>query len=284
MGLERLKIERFMDKIAINTPELWHEHLPKHPKNCNKYDKGHLVVAGGGIECTGAACLAATAGLRAGAGLVTVLSPKDALEVYATKLTSVMAKPYKNLDSFEEFLSDKRINAVLLGPGNGVSGKTRKKVSIALKLGKACVIDADAITSFAGKAEELFKEINSPVIFTPHEGEFARLFSGSGDRQTKAAQAAKECNAVVVLKGAETIIASPCGKIAINKNAPQTLATAGTGDVLAGIIAGLLAQKMEAFYAACAGVWLHSQAAKLAGPALIAEDLPGFLGKVLKEL
>lgn len=267
-----------------NTPQLWLSEFPFPKNEQHKYDRGHVMVSGGGMDCTGAACLAATAALRSGAGLVTIAAPADALTVYAAKLTSVMAKPFQTMDEFKSLITDERKNVVLLGPGNGVNASTLEKVSLSLSLGKACVIDADALSVFEQQPSLLFGKIKSPVVLTPHEGEFKRLFNCTGSRVERAKEAAKQSGAVVVLKGHETIIAAPDGRIATNTNAPASLATAGSGDVLSGIIAGLMAQGMEAFLAACAGVWLHGEAASLAGIGMISEDLPQMLAKAIANL
>jgi NAD(P)H-hydrate epimerase len=182
-------------------------------------------------------------------------------------------------------LTDERRNAVLLGPGNGVSEATRANVLTALGLGKACVLDADALTSFEGRAGELFEALNETCILTPHDGEFVRLFGpDDADKLTRTRKAAERAGATVLLKGPDTVIAAPDGRAAINANAPPTLATAGAGDVLAGVCIGLLAQSMPAFEAASAAVWLHGAAASAFGPGLIAEDLSEALPGVLKEL
>lgn len=267
-----------------NTPDLWLEHFPFPKAGQHKYDRGHVVVSGGNIECTGASCLAANAALRIGAGLVTVAAPIDSLIVYATKLTSVMEKPFTDINEFKELITDSRKNVILLGPGNGVNHSTISKVHAALSMKKHCIIDADAITAFAGKSLELFSSIKSPVVITPHEGEFKSLFDCQGSRLERAQEAAKISGAVIVLKGHETVIAAPDGRVAINTNAPPTLATAGTGDVLSGIIAGLMAQGMEIFLASCCAVWLHGKAAELAGIGMISEDLPNMLPLAMKTI
>lgn len=267
-----------------NTPDLWLEYFPFPKADQHKYDRGHVVVSGGNIECTGASCLAANSALRVGAGLVTVAAPIDSLIIYATKLTSVMAKPFTDINEFKALISDPRKNVILLGPGNGVNELTAQKVKIALALGKNCVIDADAITAFAGNSAKLFSSIKSPVVLTPHEGEFKSLFDFQGSKIERAKEAAKISGAVIVLKGNETVIAAPDGRIAINSDAPPTLATAGTGDVLSGIIAGLMAQGMEVFMAACCGVSLHSKAAEFAEIGMISEDLPNILPLAMKTI
>ena len=267
-----------------NDPNLWVRKFPFPQKTQHKYNRGHVVVSGGGVECTGAACLAAKAALRAGAGLVTILSPWDALAIYAAKLNSVMAKPFNNIDEFKEFIQDSRKNTVLIGPGNGVNELTAQKLRAALYLGKNCVIDADAITIFQGRSQELFQLIKSPTIITPHEGEFKSLFNISGSREAQAKEAARQSGAVIVFKGSDTVIAAPDGRLVINRNAPPHLATAGSGDVLAGIIAGIMASNMDYFWAACSAVWLHSKAAELVGIGLIADDLTSKLPDALKYL
>jgi NAD(P)H-hydrate epimerase len=267
-----------------NIPDLWLKQFPFPKIEQHKYNRGHVVVSGGPVDSTGATCLAAISALRVGAGLVTVASPESALIVYAVKLTAVMAKPFQNLSDFKELISDQRKNIILLGPGNGINDSTLKKVKIALTLGKHCVIDADAITVFKDGNLELFKLIKSPVVMTPHEGEFRALFGLDSNRNDMAKEAARVSGAVIVLKGHETIIAAPDGRISINNNAPPTLATAGSGDVLSGIIAGLMAQGMEVFQAACCGVWLHGKAAQLAGVGMISEDLPNMLPKAIQSI
>lgn len=267
-----------------NTSDLWFKDFPFPKDSGHKYNRGYVVVSGGAIDCTGAACLAANAALRSGAGLVTVASPLDALVVYACKLTSVMAKPFDGINKFEEFIKDPRKNVVLLGPGNGVGNLTAEKVKISLNLGKHCVIDADAITSFKYNSDELFSLIKAPVVITPHEGEFGAIFDLEGKREDAVIKAAKLSGAVIVLKGHDTIIASPDGKVVVNCNASSALATAGSGDVLSGIIAGLMAQGMDAFLAASCGVWVHSKAADVAGVGMISEDLLPALPLVIKEI
>jgi len=277
--------EEFLKSDAYeNLPKLWLNKFPFPTASQHKYSKGHSIVLGGGSQCTGAATLSATSALVSGSGLVTVACPKEALSVYASKLTSVMNKPIDSLDEFKSLINDKKITSVLIGPGCGVNKKTKEFALCSLALKKNCVLDADALTVFQEKPNNLFDAINSQVVLTPHEGEFKRLFSIDGSKIQRASKAAKLSNSIVVLKGADTIIASPDGKLAINTNAPPTLATAGSGDVLAGIITGLLANNMDAFNAACAGVWIHGQAANHAGLGLISEDLVNHIPNALKDL
>lgn len=260
-----------------NKPSLWQQEWPTAKLDGHKYGKGHAVVFGGPMSSTGAARLSATAALRAGAGLVTLASPPDAMLVNASHLTAVMLKKIANTEGIAEFLSDARLNAVLIGPGYGVGDSTCDAVRTLLGQERAAVLDADALTSFTGQPERLFQMIratSAPVVLTPHEGEFSRLFPDlAGDKLLRARSAAERSGAIVLLKGADTVIAAPDGRAAINENAPPWLATAGSGDVLAGIVAGLLAQGVPGFQAACQATWLHGEAGREAGPGLIAEDL-----------
>jgi len=273
-------------QLHENSPALWQFPWPK-PEG-HKYSRGHCVVVSGPAHATGAARLAARAALRVGAGLVSVASPPDAVAVNAAHLTAIMIKPFEGAAGLAGLLTDKRLNAVVLGPGLGVGPQTRGLVAAALKSGAAAVLDADAITSFQDGPESLFTLLDDKCVLTPHEGEFERLFPGLLDQSASRLEAARAASAralcVVLLKGADTIIAAPSGKAAINANGPPSLATAGAGDVLAGLIAGLLAQGMAAFDAACAGAWLHGEAARHFGPGLIAEDLPEMLPAVLTAL
>ena len=238
--------------------------------------------------------MAARGALRAGAGLVTLASPRDALVVNATALTAVMVRPVDNAVEFGQVLNDKRLNACVIGPGAGVGDSTRDFVLTALEAQRRLVLDADALTSFASAPDRLFEAIRSAaepqVVLTPHEGEFPRLFSDISNKYPlrskleRVRSAAERSGAVVLLKGADTVVASPDGRATIAANAPPWLATAGAGDVLSGIIAGLLAQGAPAFEAASIGVWMHGEAALEAGPGLIAEDLPETLPAVFRRL
>lgn len=274
-----------------NIPALWSNALPLPRIDAHKYSRGHAVVVSGHLAATGAARLAARGALRAGAGLVTVASPSDALIVNATALTAIMVRRSDGSKGLAELLADPRKNAIALGPGLGVGEATCGLVETALAPGgssRATILDADALTSFAGAPERLFAAIagaNGPVVLTPHAGEFARLFGRvDADKLSRARNAAEKSGAVVVFKGPDTVVAHPDSRVAIASNAPAWLATAGSGDVLAGVICGLLAQAMPAFEAACAGVWIHGEAANLFGPGLIAEDLPETLPTVWRAL
>lgn len=266
-----------------NDRALWHRLLPQPQVEGHKYGRGHVLVRGGAM--TGAARLAGHAALRIGAGLVTVAQPLEA-EQQPGGPDALMRLACEGIPDWRAALQDSRRNALLLGPGNGAGQATRQAVRDALRTERAVVLDADALTCFADDPETLFGAIAGPCILTPHDGEFARLFPGLAGRGKlgRAREAARQSHAVVVLKGADTVIAGPDGRAAINANAPPDLATAGAGDVLAGFCAGLLAQGMPAFEAACAAVWLHGAAAQQAGCGLIADDLPLAVRPVLAAL
>jgi ADP-dependent NAD(P)H-hydrate dehydratase / NAD(P)H-hydrate epimerase len=283
IGIPETVLDRVTPDTAADEPLWWLDGFPRPSLESHKYTRGHALVAGGEMM-TGAARLAARSALRTGAGLVTLAAPEVAFPVYAASLTGVIVHPVAGSDDFQALLADKRRNAVLIGPGAGVSAETRDKTLAILKGEKRAVFDADALTSFAGDPRRLFAAIRSPCVMTPHEGEFARLFDPTGSKPERARRAAKESGAVIVLKGADTVIASPDGRVAINANAPPELATAGSGDVLAGIVLGLLAQGMEPFAAAAAAVWMHGEAARRVGPGLVSEDLVEELAPVLAAL
>jgi len=226
---------------------------------------------------TGAARLAARSAARIGAGLTTIAVPTEAFHIYATAMESILVRVIDSGDDLKSLTDDRRVSAFLLGPGAGVDKVTRLRAITILGSKKPVVLDADAITVFQDDSTELLNSIVGPCVLTPHEGEFARIFERDGDGRNSARKAAQLSGAVVVLKGAETVIASPDGRTILNSNAPPTLATAGSGDVLAGIIVGLLAQGMDVFFAAAAAVWIHSEAAKRFGIGLVADDLPDLL-------
>jgi len=276
-----------INSLALDTwengPALWRAQLPLWHANTNKYIRGHALLYGG-YPMTGAARMAARAAARSGAGLTTIAVPEHAFAIYASALTSIMAQPLTKNEDFTRLLADPRYTAFSIGPGAGVSDATRAHALAMLQTGKPVVIDADAISVFAARADELFQAIRGVCVMTPHEGEYKRIFADSGDKLTRARLAARRSGAIVVLKGADTVVAAPDGRAVINSNAPPTLATAGSGDVLGGFILGLLAQKMEAFAAAAAAVWLHGAAASEFGAGLIAEDLPDLLPAVLRSL
>jgi len=283
--------ERVLAKIKPNTfvngPELWLARFPWPRAEAHKYSRGHAVIVGG-AEMTGAARLAAMGARRLGAGLVTIAAPPEAFAIYAAEEPGTLVKAIPDDGAFRALLADKRKNAALIGPGAGVSEETAARVVAALESGKAVVVDADGLTSFAGDPERLFRAIwhstDGLCLLTPHEGEFKRLFAVDGDKLTRARKAARLSGAVVLLKGADTVIAAPDGRAAINASGTPDLATAGSGDVLAGMALGLMAEGFDAFDAGTAGAWLHGRLAERIGAGLIAEDLPGELPNLLKEL
>ena len=291
IGVNVAVLAEIAPKAAWNVPELWRAVLPVPRLDGHKYTRGHALVVSGGMASTGAARLAARGALRAGAGLVTIASPSDALMVNAAALTAIMVRRSDGPRGLAALLADPRKNAIALGPGLGIGEPTCALVETALAPGeaeRACVLDADAFTSFAGAPERLFEMIaraRGPAILTPHAGEFSRLFGPSaGSKLDRAREAAARSGAWVVFKGPDTVVAAPDGRASIASNAPPWLATAGSGDVLAGVICGLLAQDMPAFEAASAAVWMHGEAANAFGPGLIAEDISESLPKVWRGL
>ncbi|MEO8314507.1 MAG: NAD(P)H-hydrate dehydratase [Pseudomonadota bacterium] len=283
IGTPETVFESIAPDAFENDPVLWASALPTVSAAGNKYTRGHALVSGG-YPVTGAARMAARAAARVGAGLTTVAVPEVAWAVYASSLTSVMVQALAVPEDIGRLLGDRRYSALLIGPGAGVGAQTRARVLAMLATAKPTVLDADALTSFKGDQDALDRAIVGPCVLTPHEGEFKRLFDASGDKLTRARAAARRSGAIVVLKGSDTVIAAPTGEAIINSNAPPTLATAGSGDVLSGIILGLLAQGMDALSAAAAAVWLHGVAADVFGPGLLAEDLPDLLPGALRGL
>jgi len=267
-----------------NRPALWMDHFRWPRPEDHKYARGHTVIAAG-AEMTGAARLAARGALRMGSGLVSVACPRASFPIYAAALTAgIIVRPIDGPADYARLIGDRRVSALLVGPGNGVDLGTRATAKAALATAKPCILDADALTVFADAPTELFESIRGPSVMTPHDGEFVRLFDHGGDRLSRARAAAGEAGAVIVSKGFDTIVAAPDGRAAITENASADLATAGAGDVLSGLIAGLLAQGMPAFEAAAAAVWLHAEAGSEFGPGLIADDLPDLLPDVLFRL
>ena len=292
IGIPDAVLAPIAPKTFENGPALWRSDFPVPRVEGHKYDRGHAVVVSGPSWSTGAARLAARGALRAGAGLVTIASPREALAVNAAASLAVMVRPVDGPVALTEFLADRRLNALAIGPGLGVGEPTRTLVLAALSGERAIVLDADAITSFAADPRPLAAALGNRgsrnAVLTPHEGEFSRYFGALDERMKvgskleRARLAARAAGAVVVLKGGDTVIASPDGRAAITANAPAYLATAGAGDVLTGMVTGLLAQGMPAFEAAAAAVWLHGQAAQACGPGLISEDLPEALPGVYR--
>ncbi len=278
IGIPEAVLEEIGPSAAENGPDLW--TLPLPGPASHKYTRGHAVVWGG-AETTGAARLAARGAMRAGAGLVTVSAPDEAWQVYAASLPGALVSRRGGPGDFRSLLEDERKNAVLIGPGAGLGPETAAAVEAACARPGAVVLDADALTAMAGRLPE---GRGDSGLLTPHDGEFGRLFSFSGDRLSKARAAAAASGWTVLLKGADSVVAAPDGRAVISSNAPPWLATAGSGDVLAGMAVGLMAQGMAAFEAAAAATWLHGEAAAMFGPGLIAEDLPNMLPAVLRRM
>lgn len=288
IGTPAEAIAAIAPKLFENGPDLWGAHYPWPSPAGHKYARGHAVAVSGPAHATGAARLGARAALRVGAGLVSVASPPDAVPINAAALTAIMVKPVAGAGGLASLLRDKRFNAVLVGPACGVGAPTRDVVAAALASSAAVVLDADALTSFADDPHALFVLLREPCVLTPHEGEFERIFPGllhrSSNRIEAARAAAAAARCTILLKGPDTTIAGADGRASINTNAPPILATAGSGDVLAGLVLGLMAQGMDSYNAACAAAWLHGDAASRVGPGLIAEDLPECMPAVLSAL
>jgi ADP-dependent NAD(P)H-hydrate dehydratase / NAD(P)H-hydrate epimerase len=294
IGIDPAVLEEIAPQTFENVPAFWRKSFPVPQIDGHKYARGHTVVVSGHVATTGAARMSARGSLRAGSGLATVASPRDALAVNAAALTAVMVSPIDTAVEFAELLADKRLNSFVIGPGAGVGERTRDLVFTALSAGRGLVLDADALTSFAEAPDRLFEAIkvsqDHQVVLTPHEGEFHRVFSEMSNKYPlrskleRVRAAAERSGAIVLLKGADTVVASPQGRATIASNAPPWLATAGAGDVLSGMIAGFLAQGVPAFEAACIGVWMHGEAAREAGPGLIAEDLSEVLPAVFRRI
>ncbi|MDY8110375.1 NAD(P)H-hydrate dehydratase [Fulvimarina sp. 2208YS6-2-32] len=296
IGIAPDVLETIAPRQFVNRPALWRADLSLPVDAGHKYDRGHAVVFSGSASRTGAARLAAGAALRAGAGLVTLFSPAGAILVNAAQVTAVMVERCDGERDLARHLDDSRLKAFVLGPGFGVGGTARAYATQILKAGRFLILDADGISSFADRPEELFDEAlgqagegGPNLVLTPHAGEFKRLFpdlaaKGSLSKLDRTREAAVRSGAVVVLKGRDTVIAAPDGRAAINANGTPWLASAGTGDVLTGMICAQLSQGTPTFEAACAGVWMHGRSAELFGPGLIAEDLAGQLPAMFAEL
>lgn len=294
IGIPDTVLNQIEPRTFENLPELWRDKFCLPRVEGHKYDRGHAVVVSGPSWSTGAARLAARGALRAGAGLVTIASPREALAINAAANLAIMVRPVDGAAELMRFLADPRLNALAIGPGLGVDRATCDLVLATLSGDRAAVLDADAITAFTKSPQRLYAGIKAraakATILTPHEGEFSRYFyaldasTKVGSKLERARRAAALIGAVIVLKGADTVVAAPDERAAIAANAPPFLATAGAGDVLTGIVTGLLAQGMPGFEAACAAVWLHGEAARTFGIGLIAEDLPEQLPRVYRAL
>ena len=269
-----------------NTPALWASTYPWPKPDTHKVERGRLVVVGGDASHTGAARMSARAGLRIGAGLVTLLSPPDALRINAAALEAVMVRAFDTGAELRALAEN--ANATVIGPAAGVSAATADNVLTLARTGAALVVDADGLTVFRDDPAALFAALDRDDVLTPHPGEFERVFPGllkaAPERITAARRAAERAGCVVLLKGGDTVVATPDGRAAVNGITAPWLATAGSGDVLSGLIGGLLAQGMGSFEAACAGAWIHAEAGRAHGPGLIAEDLPDLVPAILNRL
>jgi hydroxyethylthiazole kinase-like uncharacterized protein yjeF len=269
-----------------NGPELWEARFPWPVNEGHKHARGRLGLVCGAQLYTGAARLAARAGLRAGAGIVRLFCPPEAAPVNAAHLEAIMLRSFETDTELEAHAEV--MDAMVIGPAAGVDDSTMANLFALARTGVAMVVDADALTVFRDEPEELFASLDRDDVLTPHTGEFERIFPGflasEPEKVAAARRAAARAGAVVLLKGSDTVIAAPNGRAAVNTNATPWLATAGSGDVLAGLIGGLVAQGMDSFDAACAGVWMHAEAGRSFGPGLIAEDLPELVPGVLRTL
>ncbi len=291
IGIPDAALDAIRPQAFVDMPDLWRDAFPVPASSGHKYTRGHAVVVSGPAWTSGAARLSARGALRAGAGLVTIALPRDALPLQAASYAAIMPRPVDDPGELADLLADARLNTVVLGPGLGSGAEARARIDIAAP-GRRLVLDADALTSYEGVPWALAQVAarTAGLIVTPHEGEFARMFRGDAEileapsKLARTRAAARRLGAVVILKGPDTVISHPDGRAAIAENAPAYLATAGAGDVLAGIAGGLLAQGMAPFEAACAAVWLHGEAAREAGPGLIADDLPEALRAVYSRL
>lgn len=282
IGLETVETPALFE----NDPDLWLARFPWPALDAHKHSRGRLKVVSGEAWSTGAARLAARGGLRIGAGAVTVLSPPNALAVNAAHLEAVMLAPFESDADLAVAAED--ADVVVIGPAAGVGEATARNLQALARTGAALVVDADALTSFRHDPESLFACLDRDDVLTPHPGEFERVFPGllakSPERITAAREAAHRAGAVVLLKGPDTVVAAPDGRASVLMTGTPWLATAGSGDVLAGFIGGLIAQGMESFEAASAGAWIHAACGARHGPGLVAEDLPGLAPAVLTEL
>jgi NAD(P)H-hydrate epimerase len=272
-------------RLWLNDPSLWRTHLKRKAVDDYKYARGHLTILGG-ATATGAARMGALAARRAGAGLATIAAPRPAMAIYQAADPGNLVTESDDAATFAALLKDRRRNAVLIGPGSGIDERTRSAVLNALAAERSVVLDADAITCFAESRQQLFDAVKGPTLLTPHEGEFRRLFpdlSDVGGKVERTRAAARRSGATVLLKGPDTVIAAPDGRAVVNVHAPPSLATAGSGDVLAGVAAGLMAQGLGPLAAGAAAAWLHGESAlRFDRPGLVAEDLVAMLPAALQ--
>ena len=301
IGIDPACLAEIDPKTLINGPVVWRDLVPLPATTSHKYQRGSVLVLSNRLEYSGAARLAAKAALRGGAGLVTLATPVDAMSAHAASSDAIMLRRCETLDEFAALLADSRRNALVIGPGLGVDGEeaatTRAQVRLGIGAKRALVLDASALTAFAGRGQELadlvaqsgYRQGFEPVL-TPHEGEFMHLtknlagFEHHASKCTRARILARLSGCVVIYKGADTVIAAPDGRAAINVNGTPWLSTAGSGDVLSGLVAALCAGGMPSFEAACMAVWVHAEAGHRAGAYLVADDLPVAISAVLRDL
>ncbi|MDR3518271.1 MAG: NAD(P)H-hydrate dehydratase [Azospirillaceae bacterium] len=285
IGIDDRVLDQIVPSVAQNAPGLWGDRFPwPRPEN-HKYHRGHALVLGG-AQMTGAARLAAAAAQRVGAGLVSIAAPTEVVPLYALSSPSLLVAPLSGADAWPQTLDGRRFDGVLVGPGLGPGPATAAAVAAVLERRLTAVIDADGLSAFAGAPSDLFERLHDRCLLTPHDGEFRRLFGPlhPDDKIARARAAARQAGATVLLKGYDTVIATPEGRVAINVNAPPDLATAGAGDVLAGLALGLMVQGLDPFDAACTAAWLHGEAARSLGAGMIADDLPCRIPWALRRL
>lgn len=283
IGIDREVLEKIDPCIFLNGPALWSHKFPQPEPDAHKFKRGHLLVTGGD-EMTGAARLVARAARRAGSGMVTVSTGPDTWPIYASDQPGLLVKQISSTDEFRVLVCDRRVTALVIGPGFGRGLRTREWVLEALLTGKPIVVDADALSAFADRPEELIGSLHNNCVLTPHDGEFAGLFKVGDNKLEDAKNAAVQTGACILLKGADTVISDASGNAIINQTGTPYLATAGSGDVLAGLIGGLLAQGMAPLDAASAGAWMHGIAAEQFGPGLIAEDIPELIPEITRTI
>ncbi len=288
IGIPAAVLEEIAPRLWRNAPALWRERYPCRAGEDHKYSAGHALVVAGAMS--GASRLAGLACQRIGAGLTSIAAPRDDRLLYQLTSPCFIVRDGDDAAALEALLGERRYRAVMVGQGAGLGPETQALTLAALAREDATVIDADGLSAFADAPERLFQALSDKSVLTPHDGEFRRLFPDlapdrhSGGKLSRARAAAARCGAVVLLKGSDSVIAGPDGRAAINDNAPPWLATAGAGDVLGGLIGGLLAQGMTAFEAACAAAWVHGEAAAAFGPVLIASDLIEAVPSVTRQL
>ncbi|GHD47234.1 bifunctional NAD(P)H-hydrate repair enzyme [Thalassobaculum fulvum] len=286
IGIPEAVLGRIRPSTAVNGPAVWRAALGERLSSDHKYRRGHVVVVGGPMS--GAARLAVGAARRAGVGLATAAVPHGATALFAGDSPGVIVREADGPQALARLLTDKRYSGIVIGPGLGGGDRPHALTAVALHAKRPLVLDADGLNTFDGRVGDLAASIAAPTVLTPHEGEFRRLFPAVhpsvAGKLAAARLSAHETGAVTLLKGADTVIASPDGRSVIVENAPPTLATAGSGDVLAGLIGGLLARGVPAFEAAAAGAWIHGEAARAAGSSVLAEDLVARIGPIAEAL